>query len=84
MRTSHSDRVRAPHLKRHVVYVVCVQAGIIDGCCVEMEQGRLSSRDVPFGPGEGAALELHQKSFKDELMACTAWQCRRQHASRQA
>ena len=31
--------------------------GILDGDCVNWEQGRLSIKDVLFGPGEGAALE---------------------------
>ena len=36
----------------------CVKEdGIYDGYRVEMVQGRLSRRDVPFGPDEGAALE---------------------------
>ena len=51
---------------------------------VKMMLGGAQPRDVPFGPGEGAAPELHQEAFKNVFMACTAWQCRRQHASRQA
>ena len=34
-----------------------VKAGIFDWYCVDLEQGRLSSRDVPFGPDEGSAWQ---------------------------
>ena len=36
-------------------YLACVKAGLFDWYCVDLEQGRLNSRDVPFGPDEGSA-----------------------------
>ena len=46
--------------------------GILDGDCVIWEQWRLSGRDVPFGPREGAAW--YRPTWRDE--ACQSWNMR--------
>ena len=48
-------------LAKQRIYGECVRSSAsgVDVCVVAVQRGAegLSSRDVPFGPGEGAALE---------------------------